>query len=408
MINLYICIHIYRYIYIYISVYICIYIYTHIYAYICIYIYAYICIYIYIYIRTNASHMMESCHEYESVYHMCESCHTSQRFMSHIWTSHDAHHHESWHTTHWVLSQIRICLVTQFTLSELCDKTHSDSWQDSFACVKWIIESCGITHAYAHAFMWHDSSVCVAWLIYMRDMTHSRAHFDSSTCVPWLSYMRDINHSCFMTRLIRTWHGSFICVPLFFHTCDMTHSCACDMTQSYVWHDMTHSYASYHISSRHITFTCVTWNIFMCTSRSRVWHDSSLRICVGWFIHESRSGITSGVCDTFICVTWHFSCAKWPNFRCDMAHPRTHAHSYVWHDTSHSWHASFSDVTWLILGSRSGVTSGICDTFICVTWHFLCAKWPILRCDMSPACHTYIYVCILIYIHIDIYIYICI
>jgi len=60
------------------------------------------------------------------------------------------------------------------------------------------------------------------------DVTHSYVWHDSFMCMTRLIRMRDVTHS-------RLWHDSFMCVTWLFHACDLTHSIhvACDVTPTY-------------------------------------------------------------------------------------------------------------------------------------------------------------------------------
>ena len=146
-------------------------------------------------------------------------------------------------------------------------------WHDSFICVTWLIDMCGMTVLY----VWHDESfICVTWLISlvirMRDMTHLYVWHDS------FIYATRLIHMFCMTRSY-VWHDSFICVTWLIHTCDMTHP--------YVWHD---------------PFICATWLIHTCDMpHSYVWHASFICvtcsfICVTRLIHMRWH-------DSFICAT---------------------------------------------------------------------------------------------------------
>ena len=64
-------------------------------------------------------------------------------------------------------------------------------------------------------------------------------------------------------------YDSYVFVKRFIHTCDVTHS--------YVWRVMAHSYMW------HDSFICVTWLILMCDmTHSYIWDDAL--ICATWLL----------------------------------------------------------------------------------------------------------------------------
>jgi len=132
----------------------------------------------------------------------------------------------------------------------------------SLICVTWLIYICDMTHSFVwwwvvtHSYVWHVSFICV---------THSRVRRDSYICC-----------TLRIRVYVRARCDSFICVTCLVYTCDMT--------DSFVWHDV----------STHVMWA--GWFIRMCdTSHSQVWHDSF----------------------TFVtCLI----------YSCDMTHP------YLWHE----------------------------------------------------------------------------
>ena len=108
-----------------------------------------------------------------------------------------------------------------------------------------------------------------------------------------------------------------------FYPCDMTHVTwlipICDMTHSYVWHDVSYIHI---LPMWHDSFLHVTWLIRICDmTHSYVWHDVSyIHILLMW--HDS--------CDTTHSYMWHdsFLHVTWPMPICDITQ------SYMWHDVS--------------------------------------------------------------------------
>jgi len=157
-----------------------------------------------------------------------------------------------------------ISLITRFYMYHRGVARRFHAWHHTFIRVTWLmcvqytiyVYECDMTHSYGngmfHSHLVRDNSMC--------DMTHSRVWHDSFIRVTWIIHMRDMTPSCvwndsFMcdtcicvTWLIYTWHETCLCVWLFY-MCDITSSCVCDMTHSYVGHD---------------SFVCVTWLIYMC------------------------------------------------------------------------------------------------------------------------------------------------
>ena len=161
--------------------------------------------------------------------------------------------------------------------------THSCMWHDLFVCVTWLIHGSkskmfkrclivfDMTHLYVFVYRWHESFIDM-WHDSF-DMTHSYMWHDSFDMTHFIWFIRicDMTHSYM-------WHDLFVCVTWLIHiwgtwfmrdskskilircltdiyTCDMTYSCICDMTHSYIWHD---------------SFIYVTWPVHM-------WHDLSIR-----------------------------------------------------------------------------------------------------------------------------------
>jgi len=235
------------------------------------------------YIRTNVTHMDESCYTYEwvmshtwmsHVTHMNESCHTHAWVMSHIWTGHVTHMNESCHTYEWVMWHIWMSDVTH--VNELC---HTYEWvmshvpvgrgskrqrvqehtclprtlvvqhllcmrHDAFIRVTWVIHMCDMTHLY----VWHTQSYIrllkmpvaplmgATWRIHACDMTHScLAHMPVAlhlllyvdvTC--HASHVQPEHtsppHTPVALYLLYVWHDAFIHVTCLVHSWDVTHS----------------------------------------------------------------------------------------------------------------------------------------------------------------------------------------
>jgi len=147
----------------------------------------------------------------------------------------------------------------------------------------------------------------------------------------------------------------------------------CDMTHQYVWHDsfICVTWLIQAIRPLLHWFICAKWLMPMCDmAHSYMWRDLFRK-----YDHYSTHSFVR--CDWCTCVTWlihmcdttHsgnttttalFICAKSPILMCDMTHV------YVWHD-------SFLDVTWLIQAIRP------------LQHSFIYAKWLILMCDMTDS-----------------------
>jgi len=91
-------------------------------------------------------------------------------------------------------------------LIQMCDRTHSYAWQDSFIRVTWLIHTCGMTHAYVR----HDTFIYEAWPIHMSlnhiTHLHESRHTNESrlrTYEPCLTYMSHATHT-FKYRAGRT------------------------------------------------------------------------------------------------------------------------------------------------------------------------------------------------------------
>ena len=127
----------------------------------------------------------------------------------------------------------------------------------------------------------------------------------------------------------------------------------CDMTHSYVWHDL---------------FKSVIWRIHVdATTHAYVWHDSLMCVTYKWFI--------SHIWITYMC---DMTCVTWLIHMCDMTH------AYVWHE-------SLICVTWL---------NQMCmlNLMICHIWYV----WHICHIYATYMClDTYIYVTHICGIHMS-------
>jgi len=170
--------------------------------------------------------------------------------------------HLVWHA--WFIHVTWPIPVCDMTL-RMCDMTHSYAWHDSFPMCG-IILRCVMYRDMAHSnvlcdmtyrastssssaplvchdsflSVWHDSFLFVTWLIPMRDMTHKAS-------------IRSCSATCRTCRVTHVGHRFAVALP---HMCDMTHS--------YVWHDV------FWCSESHIT--CL---FPMCDlTPSDAWHAS--------------------------------------------------------------------------------------------------------------------------------------
>jgi len=121
--------------------------------------------------------------------------------------SYVAHMNEPCHTYEWVISHVRMCLIT--LMNRLAHHTT-------------VIHIRDITHPW----LWHDASMIATWLIHTRDTPYSYVWHDANKWSQFVSVLR---------RYWRDeWHGVGYS--------DMMHR---DTPYSYVWHDvmcdMTHS-----------------------------------------------------------------------------------------------------------------------------------------------------------------------
>jgi len=155
--------------------------------------------------------------------------------MSHVSMSHVSQYR-------WVMSHVSMSHVPHQMIARSCVR-HELVWRMSDAWPCNAMQSLRVRHDSSIRETWliytvrHDSSIRETRLISTWDMTylHVRhdslyARHDSSIRGTCLIYTRD------MTRLYVR-HDSCTCVPRLIHTRDMTHSCVCDMTGSYVWQE---------------------------------------------------------------------------------------------------------------------------------------------------------------------------
>ena len=169
--------------------------------------------------------------------------------------------------------------------------------------------------------------MCVTWRIHVCDVTHSYVWHDVFICVTWRIHMCDMTHSY-------VWHDAFLYVTWLIHMYDMIFSwliCMCDMTWRIHMCDMPHSH--------------VTWLI-------HVWHP-------GYVTWERMSHMRTHM--------WHAT------FTCDMIHSCEHPHLII-----QTWHAVFE-----------------CDIHMCDMTH-----WYVWHDDIYIFIHTHTHIYIYIYMYV--------
>ena len=253
-----------------------------------------------------------------SALHVCDVTHSCLR--------HD------WFTCVTCDSAFRKCDITHFDIVRVC----ICAWQLHFTCVTWLIRrerdnvvywktKRKINNDLQFVCVWHDWSVCVTWHMHICDMTHK----NGIVCVIYACIMSHIRMS--HVTHIRMSHKLL-------YACDMTHTKSC-------------------VCAHQPHFTCVTWLIRACdVTDSYAWHDAFIYVI--WLIAQHLCvHISCTLCvwhDLFIRVTWLLH-------TCDMTHP------YMWHEssiyvtwpiqhhvrvhvsrTSRVWHDSFIRATWFV------------------------------------------------------------
>jgi len=199
-----------------------------------------------------------------------------------------------------VWHDIFICVTW---LIHMCDMTHSYVWHDSFTCVPCLIHMCDMTHSYMrhdnHSDVWHDSFTCVTW--------------QSFTCVTW--------RVCILTSLRHHSNASckrFMCVTWLIHMCDMTHAyLPFFATPTYV----CDTYVRTNIRARYV-YTYIyksarDTSIRMLHTFPFPRHHLIYAIRLTHMCDMTHSYVCH---DVFMCVTHHLMCAIRLTHMCDMTH----------------------------------------------------------------------------------------
>jgi len=190
-----------------------------------------------------------------------------------------------------------MCDITQIHVQYQLQCGHPLSY------VTWIIHTCDMNQSN----VCHDSFICVIWPIYMCDITGVYMQY---------IYMYIYIYICIYVYVkSRCWHPP-PCVTRLIHTCNMT--------QSYVRHDLY----------------MYVYNLDAYTYHP-AWQDSFIRAT--WLIHMRDM--------TYMCVQHKSQCLHPPPCVTRLIHTCDVTHSCVWHDP-------FTCVTW-----------SICDTTYLYVWH---------------------------------------
>jgi len=160
-----------------------------------------------------------------------------------------------------------IWCVCDTTPSCVCDVTRACMWHDSFKCVPWLIQMCGMTDSYVchNAF----TSVCSEG-----DTLCCASHVNASTI--WCVCVIRLVHVCDVTRSY-VCRDSFMCVIWLVHVCDVN--------DSYVWRDaFTRAsskcdtlFCASHVSTSHI------WSVCGITHQ-HVWYNTFMSVI--WLVHK--------------------------------------------------------------------------------------------------------------------------
>ena len=212
-----------------------------------------------------------------------------------------------------------LCVIMSHRVMNIT-QSHMIMWHihmcDSWICVTCLIHMCDMTQTLfvistrrsisIHSYVWHDSFVRVTWLIRMYIVTYSYEWLDSFVRVTWLIHM------CDMTQ-IPLWfqHDAAF---WFIRTCAMTPSYVhphafiwvtrlvvrmCDMTHSYVWHDLNTFVISTRRSLKLELFQGGSQCVCVCATQH---FDSFVRMT--WLIRMYIVTHSYEWLDSFVCVTW--------------------------------------------------------------------------------------------------------
>jgi len=242
------------------------------------YMYVDICVYVYMYICEGCTSVSTRDTVYSRYMYVCVCvymwglhCGLRSRYMYicvyvYMWRP------------HCLLRRPRVtCLI------HMRDRTYLFMWHDAFI---WVCDNASVLSE-VHCPFW--GSQRPLW----RPHVTCLIHMCSITYLTWLIPMCDMSYSF-------VWHDVFICVCL--RAAVSTMETAGDMPHPNVWRD---------------SFAFATWLNYICDmSHSYLWHD--VWIYVTWPIHTVYYGDRRWH-DSSICVTW-------------LIHVYDMSHSYVWHD----------------------------------------------------------------------------
>ena len=136
------------------------------------------------------------------------------------------HMNEWYHTYEWVISHIRMSLIT--LMNELADRTT-------------VIHIRDITHPW----LWHDSSMIATWLIHTRDTPYSYVWHDAFTCVRTtekLIHICDTTGLTYTWQMLAHWHVTYsFALEWFIYLTHQWIIHICDTTGLiYTWHMLAH------------------------------------------------------------------------------------------------------------------------------------------------------------------------